>query len=406
MPLSTGTPWRRSSSGPGGAPGVTGQARGFQGAWRFAVTNSLLMVLGALIALLWANIDSASYVRFTHPLHFAVNDIAMAFFFGLAMKEIIEATAPGGALHSFRRGALPVIAAVGGMAGPALLYVGLSTLAGRPDMIRGWAIPCATDIAFSYMVARVIFPAASPAIPFLLLLAIADDALGLVLLAAFYPSAPVRPIPFVILVGAACLLAWVMRQQRTRNFWPYLLGAGTVSWVGFYVGGLHPALALVPVLPFVPHAARDAGLFVEPLRPLHDPLSEFGRWWKVPVEVILFAFALTNAGVPVASAGITTWIVLSALLAGKPAGIVGSTWLAERLGFRRAEGLRWSEVLVLAVTAGIGFTVALFFTTASFEPGPTLDQAKLGALMSVSAGALAIVTARIVGIRRRLSMSG
>ena len=149
MPLSTGTPWRRSSSGPGGAPGVTGQARGFQGAWRFAVTNSLLMVLGALIALVWANVDPAGYARFTHPLHFAVNDVAMAFFFGLAMKEIVEATAPGGALHSFRRGALPVVAAVGGMAGPAVLYVGLSTLSGRPDMIRGWAIPCATDIAFS-----------------------------------------------------------------------------------------------------------------------------------------------------------------------------------------------------------------------------------------------------------------
>src|SRR5688500_10955122 len=123
-----------------GLGGVTGQTRGFQGAWQFAVTNSLLMVLGALIALVWANIDPAGYLRFTHALHFAVNDIAMAFFFGLAMKEIIEATGPGGALHSFRRAALPVIAAVGGMAGPALLYVGLSTLAGRPDMIRGWAI--------------------------------------------------------------------------------------------------------------------------------------------------------------------------------------------------------------------------------------------------------------------------
>jgi NhaA family Na+:H+ antiporter len=373
---------------------------GFQRAWEFAVGNSLLMVSGALIGLLWANTDLASYETIAHSLHFVVNDIAMAFFFGLATKEIVEATAPGGALYSLRRAAVPVIAAVGGMAGPALLYVFMSTAAGRPDMIRGWAIPCATDIAFSYMVARMVFPAVSPAIPFLLLLAIADDALGLILLAVFYPSAPVRPVPFMVLVGAACLFAWFLRRQRTRNFWPYILGAGTVSWVGFHLGGLHPALALVPVLPFVPHAARDAGLFVEPLRPKHDPLSEFEHWWKVPVEFILFAFALTNAGVPVTAAGTTTWIVLASLLFGKPAGIALATWMAELVGFRRSEGLPWSHVMVLGITAGIGFTVALFFTTASFGPGPTLDQAKLGALMSVSAGAVAIAAGRLVGIRR------
>jgi NhaA family Na+:H+ antiporter len=359
------------------------------------------MVSGAVLALVWANFDLAGYERFTHPLHFAVNDIAMVFFFGLATKEIIEATAPGGALHSLRRAAVPVVAAVGGMIGPAVLYVAMSTAAGRPDMIRGWAIPCATDIAFSYMVARVVFPATSPAIPFLLLLAIADDALGLILLAVFYPSAPLRPIPVIALVAFACLFAWLLRRRRTRNFWPYVLGAGTLSWFGFYLGGLHPALALVPVLPFVPHAARDAGLFVEPLRPHHDPLSDFAQWWKVPVEFILFTFALTNAGVPVTAAGTTTWIVLSALLVGKPVGIGIATFLAERVGFRRSEGLPWSHVLVLGVMAGIGFTVALFFTTASFGPGPTLDQAKLGALLSVSAGALAIGAGRIVGIRRQ-----
>jgi len=184
------------------------------------------MVTGALIALIWANLSPEGYERFTHPLHFAVNDVAMAFFFGLAMKEIIEATAPGGPLYSLRRAAVPVIAAVGGMAGPALLYVGMAAATGRPDLARGWAIPCATDIAFSYMVARIVFPSNSPAIPFLLLLAIADDALGLILLAAFYPSAPVRPVPFVILVGAACALAWMLRRRGTTSFWPYILAPG------------------------------------------------------------------------------------------------------------------------------------------------------------------------------------
>jgi NhaA family Na+:H+ antiporter len=180
-----------------------------------------------------------------------------------------------------------------------------------------------------------------------------------------------------------------------------VIAAGTISWVGFYRGGLHPALALVPILPFMPHARRDPGLFVPSEQPLHDALSEFERWWETPVEFILFMFALTNAGVPINGAGTPTWIVLAALIAGKPAGIVAATWLAERFGFRRADGLTWKHVLVLGITAGIGFTVALFFTTAAFPPGDTLDEAKLGALLSVSAGLLAMVTGRIMGIRQR-----
>ena len=372
--------------------------RAFVHAWKVARANSLLMVIGAVIALIWANASPATYERFTHPLHFPVNDIAMAFFFGLAMKEIIEATAPGGALHSLRRAGLPVIAAVGGMAGPALLYVVMAGTSGHPELARGWAIPCATDIAFSYLVARMVFPPTSPAIPFLLLLAIADDALGLVLLAAFYPAAPLRPVYFVIFVAAACAIAWVLRSRRVRSFWPYILGAGPVAWAGFYIGGIHPALALVPVLPFLPHAARDPGLFVEPAPRPRDALSEFEHWWETPVEIILFLFALTNAGVPIGGAGAATWIVLAALVVGKPMGILIATWVAERVGFRRSEGLAWRAIFVLGVTAGIGFTVALFFTTAAFAPGATLDQAKLGALLSVSAGALALLAGKVLKV--------
>jgi NhaA family Na+:H+ antiporter len=372
----------------------------FARAWQTARDYSLLMIGGAVTALLWANTDYESYEQLTHPLHFVVNDIAMAFFFGLATKEIVEATAPGGALHSLRRAAVPVFAAVGGMAGPALLYVAMAHAVNRPDVVRGWAIPCATDIAFSYLVARMVFRPTHAAIPFLLLLAIADDAMGLILLAAFYPSAPLQPGYFVGLVGAACTGALILRARRTMNFWPYILGPGILSWWGFYLGGLHPALALVPVLPFLPHARRDPGLFVDAVQPLHDPLTAFEHWWKLPVEIILFWFALTNAGVRVSSVGIVTGIVLTALIVGKPLGIVLTTWMSERIGLQRPVGLGWADLTVVGVMAGIGFTVALFFTTASFGPGVTLDQAKLGALLSVFAGALAIALARVLGIGR------
>src|SRR5687767_10041778 len=155
---------------------------------RFIFDYSLLLLAGTIAAVTWANLDLASYDRIASPLHFWVNDVGMVFFFALAAKEVFEATLPGGPLASPRRALSPLAAAIGGMVAPAAIYVGLASAFGPADLIRGWAIPCATDIAFSAMVARVIFPASHPAIPFLLLLAIADDALGLIILAVFYPS--------------------------------------------------------------------------------------------------------------------------------------------------------------------------------------------------------------------------
>jgi NhaA family Na+:H+ antiporter len=365
----------------------------FRQALDFAVKNSLLMIAGTLAALVWANVDLAGYEAAMHPLHFVVNDIGMVFFFGLAMKEIIESTAAGGALHPLRRAAVPIIAAVGGMAGPAAIYVALATAAGAPELLRGWAIPVATDIAFSYLAARFVFGAGHPAIPFLLLLAIADDAFGLVILALFYPVGEVQLVWCAALLGAAMVAAWALRRARTRSFWPYVLVPGALSWVGLYLGGLHPALALVPVLPWLPHAPRDPGLFVDPPALLDDPLNRFERWWRIPVQVILFFFALTNAGVPLGSTGTATWIVLAAILVGKPLGITLSSLAATAAGLHLPAGLRPRELLVVGVTAGIGFTVALFFATASFPPGETLQQAKLGALLSLTATVFALAAA-------------
>lgn len=362
------------------------------------IDHSGLLVAGTVLALAWANVARESYERFAHALHFAVNDIGMAFFFALAAKEVVEATAPGGALHSPRRSAVPLIAAVGGMVGPALIYVALVLALERLELMRGWAIPCATDIAFSYLVARVIFGAKHPGIPFLLLLAIADDALGLLILAAFYPTGEMRPTEFVIVLGAALTLAWWLRRRRTLNFWPYIAGAGIVSWVAFYRGGLHPALALVPVMPLLPHAARDRGLFVASRS--HDTLNEFEHWWKIPVQGILFFFGLVNAGVEFVSVGAGTWIVLTAILLGKPIGIVSCTALSVAAGLHRPVGVSWRDLTVLGVIAGIGFTVALFFATAAFPDGKLLDQTKMGALLSFSAAIVAVGAAVLLRVGR------
>jgi Na+:H+ antiporter, NhaA family len=364
----------------------------------FAIEHSLALPVSAAVALVWANAFPRSYTTLASALEFPVNQIGMAFFFGLATKEVVEATAPGGALHTWRRAALPVIAACGGMAAPALLYLIIVRATDADALVRGWAIPCATDVAFSYMVAKAVFRR-HPAIPFLLLLAVADDALGLVVLVLFYPSRELRLLLGGLLLAAAVITALALRKARVRGFWPYLAISGTLSWAGLFAGGLHPALALVPVVSFMPHAARDHGLFVE-TPAARDTLNQFEHAWKLPVQVVLFLFGLVNAGVPLRVYGPATWAVLVAILAGKPIGIVVAVLIAMAAGFQLPHRFGRADLVVVGCAAGIGFTVALFFATAAFPPGVILDQAKLGAMLSVSGAVVTIAAAAILRVGR------
>jgi NhaA family Na+:H+ antiporter len=165
-------------------------------------------------------------------------------------------------------------------------------------------------------------------------------------------------------------------------------------------GGLHPALALVPIIPFLPHAASDPGLFVDAPSSARDALSEFEHHWKYPVQGILFFFGFANAGVPITEYGHGTWAVLIAILAGKPIGIGMAVAVAVAVGLKLPGQVGWRDIVVVGCTAGIGFTVALFFATASFPPGPQLDQAKLGALLSVASAAAAFGMAAVLRVGR------
>jgi NhaA family Na+:H+ antiporter len=364
------------------------------------VDNSLLLIAGTLAALVWANVDFEQYERTARVLRFVANDIGMVFFFGLATKEVFEATLPGGPLSSPRQAAVPLLAAVGGMLAPAALYLTSAALAGTDDMTRGWAIPTATDIAFSYLVVRIVFPRGHAAIPFLLMLAIVDDALGLIVLAVFYPTHDVAPAHLLAVLVPAVLLAWVLRRAGVSSFWAYIFGPGVLAWVALFVGGLHPALALVPIVPFMPHHEAPVKPFGSRPAVVAYTMHEFEHQWKIPVQVILMLFGFANAGVPVSSAGVLTWTVLGSLVLGKPLGIVVTSWIAERLGFERSHDLDYAALLVLGMAAGIGFTVALFFTTAAFDPGPMLDEAKMGALLSFVAMPLAVVLGRLLLLKK------
>jgi Na+:H+ antiporter, NhaA family len=366
---------------------------------RFVLDNSLLLLAGTAAAVAWANLDVRSYDAIAHPLHFVVNDIGMVFFFALAAKEVFEATLPGAALASPRRALSPLAAAIGGMVVPALIYLGLTYARGPADLARGWAIPCATDIAFSAMVARLIFPSGHPAIPFLLLLAIADDAMGLVILAIFYPSATLSFSSLAVLMAAAVLFAIWLRRRRVQNFWAYVLGPGVLSWAALYTGGFHPVLALVPMVPFMPHSRRDLGVFDEREGDQPDTLNRFEHWWATPVQFILFLFGFANAGVPFSQIGAGTYYVVAGLLLGKPIGILCFSGIARLAGGHLPPGLRLSDLFVVGVVAAIGFTVSLFFATAAFPEGAALAETKMGALLSFVAAPIAVAVSRLLRVR-------
>ena len=366
----------------------------------FVLHNSLLLLVGTAAAVLWANLDLPTYEVFAEPLHFWVNEIGMVFFFALAAKEVFEATLPGGALASVRQALSPLAAAVGGMVAPAAIYTSLALTLGPASLTRGWAIPCATDIAFSAMVARLIFPKSHPAIPFPLLLAIADDALGLLILAVFYPSATLSFLWLFLLLAAAMLLAVVLRRRRIRSFWPYVIGPGSLSWAALHYGGLHPALALVPIVPLMPHSARDLGLFNPREERQPDTLSRFEHWWAVPVQFVLLFFGLANAGVPFERIGSGTYYVLAGLLLGKPLGVMLFSAASRLVGAQLPEKLRLGDLLIVGIVASIGFTVSLFFATAAFPGGVALAETKMGALLSFVAAPIALAVARLRSGRR------
>lgn len=412
--------------------------------WDIITTYSLLLIGGAVIALIWANIEPAAYHGFVeyvlvdhaligHPhlaedgsvayrsltVHYLVNDVLMALFFAMAGKEVWEAVALKDGPLRGRRAATPLIATLGGMLGPVAVYLGIAALVGSSTfsaVAHGWAIPTATDIAFSYLVGRIVFGAGHPAVRFLLLLAIADDALGLLILAVFYPSGDLAPawllLSLAAAVGVYFLANWLPRRldrgkqdrpnstwvRRNLSFWPYAV-AGALSWFGFQEAGIHPALGLLPVIPAIPHADRDFGIFAGPDRPA-DLLNHIEHLLSAPVQVVLFLFGLANAGVEFSAISEPTWLVLAGLVIGKPVGIFLFGWLGAR-GFGLPTGMRLADLFVVGCVAAIGFTVALFVASVAFDPGPVQDAAKMGALFSFGAAVLAILAGLVLKVEKR-----
>ena len=362
--------------------------------FRFTLDHFLLLPLGGLIALIWANTRPESYFTLAQDAAFVVNEIGMALFFALITQEIVEELMPGGALHTWKRWTLPAVAAVGGLAGSAFVYLAYVAVHYETVLAPGWPVAGAIDIAFAYFVVKAIFRRHA-AVSFLLLLAITADAVGMFAIAPRQAFVNVQPGGSALMV-AAVALAFAFRRMKARTFWPYLAICGPLSWWALYLDGFHPAFALVPIVPFLPHVPRSLDAFAETPDRRHDSVRHFEHVWQYPVHAVLFLFGLVNAGVLLSGYGTGTWALLAAAAIGKPIGILAATALAVALGLHLPLRLHWRDLVVVALATSGGFTFGLFFATAVFPVGPILAELKIGAVATGVGVPLTFAAARLL----------
>ncbi len=394
--------------------------------------SGVLLIAAAVLAFAWANSPWAgSYFamlevkvgigvgirQLEESLSHWVNDLLMAIFFFLIGLEIKREVLIG-ELAGWRRAALPIAAALGGMVVPALIYVGVNF--GEPGL-RGWGVPMATDIAFALGVLALLGERVSPALKvFLLALAIVDDLGAVLVIALFYTGQlSAGPMLLAALVLAAAFAYGRFGGARALGF--ALLGLAL--WYCMLRSGAHATIAGVLLALAVPLRHRlSAEQLQQELRPLtahggafeqvevviehlegvlaraHSPLHSIEHALAPWVAFLIMpVFAFCNAGVALGGnpAGLVGTISIGAglgLLIGKPVGVAGCAWLAVKAGVARLpEGVGWPGVIGVGLLAGIGFTMSLFIADLAFGVGPELDQAKIGVLAaSLIAGLLGL----------------
>ncbi|QIQ03487.1 Na+/H+ antiporter NhaA [Streptomyces liangshanensis] len=375
-------------------------------ALRTETVGGLLLLAAAVAALIWANTPaSASYasVRDFHlgpaalglhlsVQHWAADGLLAVFFFvaGVELKRELVA----GELRDPRAAALPVIAALCGMATPALVYLVVNVVGG--GSLDGWAVPTATDIAFALAVLAVLgtsLPAALRA--FLLTLAVVDDLFAILIIAVFFTS----DLDFAALGGAFAGLAlfWLLLRKGVKGWYVYVPLA-LVNWGLMYNSGVHATIAGV-AMGLMLRCVRTGDETRSPGERVEHLVRPLSAGVAVPV------FALFSAGVLVTGSVLgdvftrpeTLGVVLG-LVAGKAVGIFGGTWLAAR--FTRArlnEDLAWPDVFAVAVLAGIGFTVSLLIGELAFAGNAALtDEVKASVLLG------SLVAAVLAGVLLKL----
>lgn len=308
-----------------------------------------------------------------------VNDGLMAIFFLLVGLEIKREMREG-QLATWRRRALPGVAALGGMVVPALIYIGVNITS--PDTLKGWAIPAATDIAFALGVLSLLGSRAPVSLKvFLTALAILDDLGAIAIIAVFYTS----DLSWMALAGAGLMLLilFVLNRLHVMSLWFYALPAVALWWF-MHQSGIHATLAGVAVALMIP-SRRWPARPDRPQAPLHVLEHTLHPWVAF---LIMPVFALVNAGVALDSVGLGDLAaaaplgVALGLFVGKPLGILGACWAAVRFGLaERPAGATWTQMGGLSVLCGVGFTMSLFISFLAFPRSPELIGAvKMGVI--------------------------
>ncbi|MFG3284192.1 Na+/H+ antiporter NhaA [Streptomyces sp. NPDC048111] len=374
-------------------------------ALRAETVGGVLLLVAAIAALIWANTLGASYesVRGFHLgigalgldlsiQHWAADGLLAVFFFvaGIELKRELVA----GELRDPKAAALPVIAAVCGMAVPALVYTLVNVLG--DGSLGGWAVPTATDIAFALAVLAVIGTSLPSALrAFLLTLAVVDDLFAILIIAVFFTS----DLDFAALGGAVLGLAvfWLLLRKGVRGWYIYVPLA-LVIWGLMYNSGVHATIAGV-AMGLMLRCHRTEGEEHSPGEHIEHLVRPLSAGLAVPL------FALFSAGVGISGSTLAdvftrpeTLGVVLGLVVGKALGIFGGTWFAAR--FTRAElneGLAWADVFAVASLAGIGFTVSLLIGELAFDGQEQLtDEVKAAVLVgSLTAAVLATVLLKL-----------
>lgn len=350
-----------------------------------AAAGGIVLMVAAVLAMLIANSALApayfgtlhSYVGGLSILHW-INDGLMAIFFlfvGLEIKrELVD-----GRLATWDQRRLPVLAAVAGMAVPALVY--LLVVGGDPALTNGWAIPAATDIAFAIGVLALLGPRAPTSLKlFLVTVAIVDDMGAVAIIALFYTSGLVLPA----LLAAAAILAAMFALNRfgVRSLPIYLIGFALL-WFAVLLSGVHATIAGVLAAFTIP-IVKTPGTPDAP----HSPLHRLEHTLATPVSFLIVpVFGFANAGV--ALGGLTMDDILSpmpigiaaGLFLGKQFGIFAAVWLAVKSGFAaKPRGATWLQIYAVAMICGIGFTMSLFIGGLAFSDPLLIEEAKIGTL--------------------------
>ena len=396
------------------ARGSWNEARRITGVLHKETVGGALLLVGAALALAWANspwADSYAALRDTRvgpaALHldltlgaWAADGLLAIFFFvaGLEVKREFVA----GDLRDPRRAALPVAAAVGGMAAPALIFV-LINLGAEGDALRGWAIPTATDIAFALAVLAVISTHLPSALrTFLLTLAVVDDLLAIAIIAIFYTSA-LSVVPLLLALLPLALFA-VLVQRRVRSWW-LLLPLAALTWVLVHESGVHATVAGVLLAFAVPVVRSDAAGGPTAGKGMAEHFEHRFRPLSAGVAVPVFAFlsaGVTIGGLTGLGAALSDSVslgIIAGMVVGKAVGIGGATWLVSRFTHARLdENLGWPDVIGLSLLGGIGFTVSLLIGELAFGMGSARDD---HVKVAVLAGTLLAASLAAVILRLR-----